>query len=308
MLNEKSTPEVNAPNGIQPSSEPLISVGIPTFNRPHSLARTLDCVRFQTYKNLEILISDNCSPNPEVRQVIERYSRIDNRIKGSFNKSNRGPGFNFRKVLEESRGDYFMWASDDDYWRHDFIETLFNLYKKNPNAVIAFCDMEVRNADDSRASQYKPFYTTFRPYEHASTYKRLYSYALQEPSLGKANLVFGLHKRKSLLMTSKKYFESTAWGSDMLLACNILSNGELILSPEKLFAKYLPTQDSEYTSPENPASASASKKAYIASRLKHNAHLFLIAIQCKQLKASERILLMRGILKQTIAWWKNDRK
>ncbi|MBU4370171.1 glycosyltransferase [Patescibacteria group bacterium] len=47
------------------NNQQLVSVGIPTYNRPESLRRTLECITSQTYKNLEIIISDNCSPNQE---------------------------------------------------------------------------------------------------------------------------------------------------------------------------------------------------------------------------------------------------
>ena len=36
-------------------NQPLVSVGIPTYNRPEGLRQTLDCITFQTYKNLEII-------------------------------------------------------------------------------------------------------------------------------------------------------------------------------------------------------------------------------------------------------------
>ena len=40
---------------------PMVTVGIPTFNRPEGLERTLACITKQTYTNLEIIVSDNCS-------------------------------------------------------------------------------------------------------------------------------------------------------------------------------------------------------------------------------------------------------
>ena len=49
---------------ITDTNLPLVTVGIPTYNRPKGLERTLQCILNQTYANLEIIISDNCSaPN-----------------------------------------------------------------------------------------------------------------------------------------------------------------------------------------------------------------------------------------------------
>jgi glycosyltransferase involved in cell wall biosynthesis len=55
-------------------NEPLVSVGIPCYNRPEGLKRTLECITGQTYKNLEIIVSDNCSPDPEVERVGREYA------------------------------------------------------------------------------------------------------------------------------------------------------------------------------------------------------------------------------------------
>lgn len=53
---------------------PLVSVWIPCYNRPEGLKRTLECITGQTYKNLEIIVSDNCSPDPEVERVGREYA------------------------------------------------------------------------------------------------------------------------------------------------------------------------------------------------------------------------------------------
>ena len=45
------------------NKHPLVSVGIPTYNRPKGLKRLLKQIQNQTYKNIEIIVSDNCSEN-----------------------------------------------------------------------------------------------------------------------------------------------------------------------------------------------------------------------------------------------------
>jgi Glycosyltransferases involved in cell wall biogenesis len=44
------------------SPKPLVSIGVPTFNRPEGLRRTLECLTRQTYPTFEIIISDNATP------------------------------------------------------------------------------------------------------------------------------------------------------------------------------------------------------------------------------------------------------
>jgi len=105
---------------------PLVSVGIPTFNRPSGLKNTLENITNQTYRNLEIIVSDNCSTDPNVLRVINEYTKKDSRIRCYSQSTNIGPLDNFKFVLENSTGDYFFWAADDDKWTPDFVETCIN--------------------------------------------------------------------------------------------------------------------------------------------------------------------------------------
>ncbi len=100
---------------------PLVTVGIPTYNRPDGLRRTLECIRGQTYPNLEILISDNCSTTPETRAVALAHQQADPRVKYHRQDTNIGLEANFKYLLEQAKGEYYFWAADDDEWTPDFV-------------------------------------------------------------------------------------------------------------------------------------------------------------------------------------------
>lgn len=85
---------------------PLVSVGIPTYNRPEGLRRTLECITGQTYKNLEIIVSDNCSPGPVNEKVVREFMARDRRIRYFRQDENKGAGFNFRFGLGQSSQTY----------------------------------------------------------------------------------------------------------------------------------------------------------------------------------------------------------
>src|SRR5262249_36893816 len=108
---------------VSGARNPLVSVGIPTFNRPKGLRRTLRLICDQTYPNLEILVSDNASPGSETEWVVREFTEVDPRIKYFRQTANIGPIANFRFVLANASGDYFMWAADDDEWNARFVET-----------------------------------------------------------------------------------------------------------------------------------------------------------------------------------------
>jgi glycosyltransferase involved in cell wall biosynthesis len=98
---------------------PLVTIGIPTYNRADSyLRQALDSAIGQTYPNIEIVVSDNCSTdNTEalVKDLIApnlRYYRHDDNI---------GANNNFNFCLDQARGDYFLLLHDDDTIDEDFV-------------------------------------------------------------------------------------------------------------------------------------------------------------------------------------------
>ena len=121
---------------------PLVSVGIPTYNRPDGLRRTLECITGQTYKNLEIIVSDNCSPGTETHRVVREFMGRDNRIQYYRQGENKGPTFNFKFVLEKATGEYFLWAADDDIHEREFISSLVAPLENDPEVLGAMCDVK----------------------------------------------------------------------------------------------------------------------------------------------------------------------
>lgn len=101
---------------------PKVTVGIPTYNRPDGLLRTIKQITSQTYVNIEIIISNNYSTDPMVKMIIDHCEKFDNRIKSHHQKENIGLVNNFKFLLKESSSDFFMWAADDDEWDVRFIE------------------------------------------------------------------------------------------------------------------------------------------------------------------------------------------
>lgn len=106
------------------SENHCVTVGLASYNRPQLLQRAIDSIKAQSYINLEILISDNGSTDPLVREVINDFVATDSRARSFFHQTNHGAFFNFRFLLENAQGKYFIWLADDDYWSDTFIETL----------------------------------------------------------------------------------------------------------------------------------------------------------------------------------------
>lgn len=126
----------------------LVSIGLPVYNGARFLKRALDSLLMQTYRNFELIISDDASSD-ETPAIIAEYIKKDARIRGVRHEDQRGAGANFRSVVVASRGEYFMWAADDDWWEPTFIETLMRALEKHPAYKIAMSSFERVDIDEN---------------------------------------------------------------------------------------------------------------------------------------------------------------
>ncbi|WP_052169724.1 glycosyltransferase family A protein [Pseudobutyrivibrio ruminis] len=98
--------------------EPLVSVIISTYNRADKLPMSVGSVLNQTYKNIEIIISDDCSTD-DTGKVAERLCKEHENIKYIKNESNKGPSATRNNGVKNSSGRYVAFHDDDDEWHPD---------------------------------------------------------------------------------------------------------------------------------------------------------------------------------------------
>ena len=114
----------------------LVSIGIPVYNRPEGLERALRSIQSQTYKKLEIIISNDCSPNPEIDIIIKKWASADKRISYFYQSTPLRTVSNFSFVKDQAKGKYFLWL-DDDWIDDDYIEKCVIFLEKNPDYSVA---------------------------------------------------------------------------------------------------------------------------------------------------------------------------
>ena len=114
-----------------------VTVGMPVYNRPDELRRAIESILSQTYKDIEIVISNNCSPNKEVDLVVKEYLNKDSRINYFYQDKPLRVIDNFRFVLEKATGDYFVFLADDDWFDKDYIEKCILFLKNNSDYSLA---------------------------------------------------------------------------------------------------------------------------------------------------------------------------
>jgi glycosyltransferase involved in cell wall biosynthesis len=106
-----------------PQFPPLVSIGLPVRNGENYLREALNSLLDQTYRNIEIIISDNASTDA-TEAIAKEYLRSDHRIRYFRQPCNIGPSGNYRFVLDKALGEYFMWAAHDDTFDNNWIQVL----------------------------------------------------------------------------------------------------------------------------------------------------------------------------------------
>ena len=106
-------------SSLQP---PLVSIGIPTYNREHLIRRAIESALYQTYPNVEVVVSDNASSD-RTFAICEQLAAGRPGMVCIRQPFNVGAAKNFGAVLERATGKFFMWLGDDDYLDRDYVTT-----------------------------------------------------------------------------------------------------------------------------------------------------------------------------------------
>ena len=98
---------------------PLISVVIPAFNRQDTISYCLDSVLAQTYKNLEVIVVDDCSTDSTVSIV---RNHPDPRVRCVVLEKNSGAQAARNRGILEAKADWIAFQDSDDEWLPDKLE------------------------------------------------------------------------------------------------------------------------------------------------------------------------------------------
>jgi glycosyltransferase involved in cell wall biosynthesis len=117
---------------------PLISIALATYNGEKFLRKQLDSIFSQTYKNIEVIVCDDCSSDSTV-SILEEY-RSKFGLEYCINEKNLGFVKNFEKAISLCTGEYIALSDQDDVWMENKIEELLNYIGDND---LVFADAEI---------------------------------------------------------------------------------------------------------------------------------------------------------------------
>lgn len=116
-----------------------VSIVMCTYNGEPYIAQQLQTICDQTYRNLEIIVVDDCSTD-NTWQVITQFARRDQRIKAYRNPVNLGIAGNFEKACHLTSADFIAFSDQDDLWHPEKIERLMQFWPSEVQLV--YCDTQ----------------------------------------------------------------------------------------------------------------------------------------------------------------------
>ncbi|HXB65437.1 MAG TPA: glycosyltransferase family A protein [Solirubrobacteraceae bacterium] len=127
-----------------PPTSVEVSVVIPAYNQPRMLGETLASVHKQTAPPVEVVVIDDCSPQP-----LQPATPCPPGLPVRFvrHAANRGPAGSVAHGIREARCELIALLNHDDVWEPTFLERLAAALAAHPDAGLAFCDHGVMDAD-----------------------------------------------------------------------------------------------------------------------------------------------------------------
>lgn len=126
------------------SHKPLVSIMIPTYNRPELFEETLKSALSQTYENFEVIVCDN-STDERTATLIEKY-KGDERLRYYRNREAKTKADNFRPFENLARGQFLQWCMDDDILLPQKLEKMIAVFEAHPEITLVTSQRSVINA------------------------------------------------------------------------------------------------------------------------------------------------------------------
>lgn len=121
------------------SSNGLVSVIIPNFNRKSELVRAINSVVDQIYENLEILVIDDHSDFSN-EAYLAQQGVLNHNIRVIRNSENKGLSYTRNVGIRAAQGEWIALLDSDDFWEPQKIEKQVQLFCENPSLDMVYCD------------------------------------------------------------------------------------------------------------------------------------------------------------------------
>jgi glycosyltransferase involved in cell wall biosynthesis len=118
---------------------PLVTIGVPVYQGQDELTVTLECIRTQSYANLDVLISVDAGDQQSAQACLP-FLRLDPRFRMHIQSSRLGWAGNTDWTMRERRGAFYIFQQHDDQVSPTYVANLVETALRSPNAAICFAE------------------------------------------------------------------------------------------------------------------------------------------------------------------------
>lgn len=122
-------------------SGPLVTIGVPVYQGQNDLPITLECLRAQSYSNLDVLISVDAG-DQQSAQACEPFLRRDPRFRMQIQPARLGWAGNTDWTMRQRRGEFYVFQQHDDQISPTYIADLVEAATRYPNAAICYAKVQ----------------------------------------------------------------------------------------------------------------------------------------------------------------------
>ena len=242
----------------------LVTICVSTYNRPEGLDKILNCLTQQTHKNLQIIVSDDCSPNKSVASVFARHASRDKRMEFYLQETNLGYSKNLKFLVSRAVGDYVMWCDDDDWYDQDYVQKCLAALLSNKPALTAFPYYSEADENGEKISGYPDQSKLLDRLAHGNRYFRMLAYLFRYDGYGYCNIYYGLHRKTVLSWFDPEEFLSKfGSGLDQEFGMKLVSLSPVAVVREELLKKTV-NNEKQYEQKDSPNSSGSTLKELCA--------------------------------------------
>lgn len=132
---------------------PKISVIIPVYNVADYLPKCLDSLLNQTFKDMEIICIDDCSPDNSL-QILKMYAQKDARIKVIANKENIGAALTRNVGIDVAHGEYIYFMDSDDWLEPDYLAVMLQTIEREKTDIVLNLNIMQETPEISKPYEY----------------------------------------------------------------------------------------------------------------------------------------------------------
>ena len=215
------------------SGAPRVSIGLPVYNGQAYLGHAVESLLGQTYRDFELIVSDNASTDG-TEAICRTFAKRDGRVRYVRQAHNVGAAENFNRTAELACGEYFRWAAHDDVCGPRLLERCVEALDANPRAVLAQGRAAIIDPDEQviatpDGQENTELLDPAREMDSVDPARRFYDLLLRTKWCFE---IFGLIRRATLMRT---HLHESFYGSDKVILASLCLSGEFATVPEALF-------------------------------------------------------------------------